>query len=256
MTDDEYSRRPERVDGFVAFIFSTKHAARLPLFDLPEDTPYNLLWMQILSTTSRAMLPLIIVVAIGSNSAVAQVRQVDVLITVVKDRVIALPGSGSPVEEPLGVNETIVSTAAQGPIGFVQTTRRLLGFSSGLRRWTEVQIGIEEHVERHHVSPRLLIVQTNRRVHGFQESRGHWFSEVLGPNETVKQLQGRGHVIVAITSERALAFSAFTGGFFAVRWSAHEQMQSIDQTNDVTVIRTTTRQLAFRSQAGGWTELK
>jgi len=74
-------------------------------------------------------------------------------------------------------------------------------------------VGIEEHVERHHVLPRLLMVQTNRRVHGFQESRGHWFSDALGPNETVKQLQGRGHVVVVITSERALAFSAFTGVF-------------------------------------------
>jgi hypothetical protein len=208
------------------------------------------------SMTSRALLPLIIVVSLGASSAFAQGRQIDVLITVVKDRVVALPGGGSPVEEPLGVKENNVTTAAQGPAGFAQTTRRLLGFSSGLRRWTEVQLGIEEHVERQHVLPRLLLVQTNRRVHGFQESRGHWFSDALGPNETVKQLQGRGHVIVAITSERALAFSAFTGGFFAVRWSANEQMQSIDQTNDVTVVRTTTRQLAFRSQVGGWTELR
>jgi hypothetical protein len=209
-----------------------------------------------LPTTGCAMLPLVIIVSLVSSSAFAQARQVDVLITVVKDRVVAIPGSGSPVEEPLGVNETIVTIAAQGPAGLARTTRRLLGFSSGLRRWTEVQLGIEEHVERQHMLPRLLIVQTNRRVHGFQESRGHWFSEALGPNETVKQLQGRGHVIVAISSERALAFSAFTGGFFAVRWSANEQMQSMDQTNDVTVIRTTTRQLAFRSQTGGLTELR
>jgi hypothetical protein len=212
--------------------------------------------MPMLSTTSYATLALMILVFLGSSPAFAQVRQIDVLVTLVKDRVVALPGGGSPVEEPLGVNETLVTTAAQGPAGFAQTTRRLLGFSSGLRRWTEVQLGVEEQVERHHVLPRLLVVQTNRRVHGFQESRGHWFSDALGPNETVKQVQGRGHVIVVITSERALAFSAFTGGFFAMRWSAHEQMQSIDQTNDVTVIRTTTRQLAFRSQTGGWTDLR
>jgi len=52
-----------------------------------------------------------------SLPAFAQVRQVDVLVTVVKDRVVALPGGGSPVEEPLGVNETIVTTAAQAPAG-------------------------------------------------------------------------------------------------------------------------------------------
>ncbi len=212
--------------------------------------------MQMLSTTIRATFALILLLSLGFSLVLAQVRQIDVLITLVKDRVVALPGGGSPVEEPLGVNETLVTTGSQGPAGFAQTTRRLLGFSSGLRRWTEMQLGIEEQVDRHQILPRLIVVQTNRRVHGFQESRGHWFSDPLGPNETVKQLRGRGHVIVVVTSERALAFSAFTGGVFAVRWSAHEQMQSVDQTNDVTVIQTTTRQLAFRSQTGGWTELR
>ena len=212
--------------------------------------------MHVRSTCRLAAILCIIMTSLDVQGALAQVRQIDVLITVVKDRIVALPGGGSPVEEPLDVNEKIVITAAQGPAGFAQTSTRLLGFSSGLRRWTEVPLGIEEHVERHHILPRLLVAQTHQRVHGFQESRGHWFSEALGPNEAVKQLQGQGHVIVAITSERALAFSAFTGGFFAVRWSANEQMLSIDQTNDVTVIRTTTRQLAFRSQTGGWTELK
>lgn len=204
----------------------------------------------------RCVFMLTFILSMSSIPASAEIRQIDVLVTVVKDRVVALPGGGSPVEEPLGVNETIITTAAQGPAGFAQTSHRLLGFSSGLHRWTEVQLGVEEQVERHQVLPRLLVVQTNRRVYGFQESRGHWFSDALGPNETVKHVQGRGHVIVAITSERALAFSALTGGFFAVRWSAHEQTQSIDQTNDVTVIRTTTRQLAFRSQTGGWAELR
>ena len=205
---------------------------------------------------SRFVRPLLIMVALCASSTFAEIRQVDVLVTVVKDRVVALPGGGSPVEEPLGVNETVVITAAQGPAGFALTNRRLLGFSSSLRRWTEVQLGVEEHVEQHRVLPRLLLVQTNRRVHGFQESRGHWFSEALGPNETIKQLQGRGHVAVAITPERALAFSAFTGGFFSTRFSANEHVQSIDQANDVTLVRTTARQLAFRSQIGVWTEMR
>ena len=199
---------------------------------------------------------ILIIAALCPSPVYTQGRSVDVLITVVKDRVVALPGGGSPVEEPLGVNETIVTTAAHGPAGFAQTTRRLLGFSSALHRWTEVQLGVEEQVEQHQVLPRMLLVQTNRRVHGFQESRGHWFSEALGPNETVHQLHGRGHVAVAITPERALAFSDFTGGFFSIRFSPNEQVQSIDQTHDVTVVRTTVRQLAFRSQIGLWTEMR
>lgn len=186
----------------------------------------------------------------------AQGRSIEVLITVVKDRVVALPGGGSPVEEPLGVNETVLTTSAHGPAGFAQTTRRLLGFSSALHRWTEIHLGVEEHVEQYRVFPRVLLVQTNRQVYGFQESRGHWFSEALGPNESVHELQGRGHVAVAITPERALAFSAFTGGFYSIRFSPNEHVQSIDQTHDAMVVRTTIRQLAFRSQIGIWTEMR
>lgn len=112
----------------------------------------------------------------------------------------------------MGVNETIVTTAAQAPAG-CPNHPPTVGLFFRLTAMDGGAVGIEEHVERHHVLPRLLMVQTNRRVHGFQESRGHWFSDALGPNETVKQLQGRGHVVVVITSERALAFSAFTGVF-------------------------------------------
>ncbi len=209
-----------------------------------------------LGTERSALVLALFLLVTHPGPAVAQTRQVDVLITVVKDKVIALPGGGSPVEEPLGVNETIVSMAAKGPAGFAQTSRRLLGFSSGLHRWTEVQLEVEEHIDRHQILPRLGIVQTNRRVHGFQESRGHWFSEALGPNELVKELHGDGHILVAITTERALAISAFTGGFFTVRWSADEHLLSIDHTRDAVLIRTSTRHLSFRSQIGGWTEMR
>jgi hypothetical protein len=206
--------------------------------------------------TLHPILPLILILALCSDPVAAEVRPVEVLVTIVKDKVVALPGGGSPVEEALGVNETIVTTAAKGPAGFVQTSRRLLGFSSALHRWTEVQLEVEEHVEHHQTLPRLVTVHTNRRIHGFQESRGHWFSQALGPNETVTQLRGRGHVMVVVTSERALAISAFTGGFFWVRLSPNELVQSIDQSNDAAVVRTTARQLAFRSQTGLWTEMR
>lgn len=206
--------------------------------------------------TLHPILPLILILALCSGPIAAEVLPIEVLVTIVKDKVVALPGGGSPVEEALGVNETIVTTAAKGPAGFVQTSRRLLGFSSALHRWTEVQLEVEEHVEHHQTLPRLVIVHTNRRIHGFQESRGHWFSEALGPNETVTQLRGGGHVMVVVTSERALAISAFTGGFFWIRLSPNELVQSIDQSNDAAVIRTTARQLAFRSQTSLWTEMR
>jgi hypothetical protein len=191
-----------------------------------------------------------------SGIAHSQGRHGDVMVTVTTDKVIALPAGGSAIEEGLGVNETVATTAVRGQTGFAQTSTRLLGFSSELRRWTDVQLAAGERVERHQVLPRLILVQTNRQLYGFQEGRGHWTNESLGARETVTQLHGHGHVAVVITTERALAFSSFTGGLFSLPWSTDERVFSVDETNDAVMVRTSTRLVAFRSQTTEWVEVK
>ncbi|HEY7130379.1 MAG TPA: hypothetical protein VH332_11935 [Nitrospira sp.] len=185
-----------------------------------------------------------------------QGRHGDVLVTVANDKVIALPAGGAAIEEALEVNESVVSAAARGQTGFAQTSTRLLGFSSGLRRWTEVQLDAGERVERRQVLPRLIVVQSVRQLYGFQEGRGHWTTVSLGANEQAKQLHGRGHVAIVITTERVFAFSSFTGGFFAQPWSTDERVVSVDDTNDAVMVRTSSRLLAFRSQTTEWVEVK
>ena len=194
---------------------------------------------------------------LASNATVnSQGRQGDVLVTVTNDKIMALPAGGSAIEEGLAVNERVEKTLARGQTGFAQTSDRLLGFSSELRRWTDLPLGAQEHVDRHHILPRLIVVQTNRQLYGFQEGRGHWTTEPLGTNEQAKQLYGRGHVAVVITTERALAFSSFTGGFFSFPWSTDERTLSVDETNDAIMVRTSARLLAFRSQTTEWVEVK
>jgi hypothetical protein len=210
---------------------------------------------------SRLIFHLLIVIAsvagihASLDQAHGQGRYTDVMVTVVNEKVVALSGGGSGIEESLGMGETVVSSDARGQTGFAQTSSRLLGFSSELRRWTEVRLSGEERVERHQVLPRLIVAQTDRQLYGFLEGRGHWTSEALGTGETVKKLHGRGHVIVAITSDRALAFSSFTGGFFSIPWSTDERVISIDETNDAVMVRTSSRQLVFRSQTTEWAEV-
>ncbi len=192
----------------------------------------------------------------GQDPALSQGRHSDVMVTVMKDKIVALSAGGSGGEESLGVNETVVTTGAHGFTGFAQTTNRLLGFSSGLRRWTEIPLAVDERIERHQILPALILVQSNRQVYGFQEGRGHWSSEALGTSEVVKQVRGRGHIAFAVTTERALAFSSYTGGFFSIPWSADERVQSVDETGDAVMIRTSTRTLAFRSQTTEWVEIR
>lgn len=180
----------------------------------------------------------------------------DVTMTVANGKIVAFPASGGGIEENLGMHETVIAAAARGQTEFVQTSTRLWGFFSELRRWTEVPLSAEEQVGRNHVLPRLILAQSDRQMYGFQEGRGHWSTESPGIRETVKQLHGRGHVAVAITSERALAFSSYTGGFFSIPWSNDERVLSVEETNDAYMVRTSARMLVFRSQATEWTEVK
>lgn len=205
----------------------------------------------------RLGLFLVLLIASGvifSSRAIGQGRFGDVMVTAAKDKVIALPAGGSQIEEGLGLNETVVKIESRGQTGYAQTSTRLLGFSSELRRWTDVSLSVQERVERQQILPRAIVVQSDRQLYGFQEGRGHWTAESLGAGETVKRLQGRGHVVVALTSERALAFSSFTGGFFSTSWSTDERVLSVDESNDVFMIRTSSRTLIFRSQTTEWTE--
>ncbi|MDP1948632.1 MAG: hypothetical protein Q8L77_14150 [Nitrospirota bacterium] len=92
-----------------------------------------------------------------AGMAVAQGHRGDVTVAVTHDKVIALPAGGSGMEESLGLNETVIATEARGQTAFAQTSNRLLGFSSELRRWTDVQLDSGELIGRHHVLPRLIL---------------------------------------------------------------------------------------------------
>ena len=176
---------------------------------------------------------------------------IDALDIVVDEPSLSQQGHGLGSDGP-----QICLITAKGQTGFAQTSTRLLGFSSELRRWTDVQLGAEERVERHQVLPRLAVVQTSRGLYGFQEARGHWTNESLGTNEHAKQVHGRGHALVVITTERVLVFSSFTGGFFSLPWSTDERVLSVDDTNDAVMVRTSARLLAFRSQTTEWVEVR
>lgn len=77
----------------------------------------------------------------------AQGHQGDVMITVVKDKVVALPAAGSVVEEGLSVNETIITHhdggARPSRLGTnLQPTPRILDESTAMDRGTPRRGGI------------------------------------------------------------------------------------------------------------------
>jgi hypothetical protein len=187
--------------------------------------------------------------------AFAQGRFTEVLVSVVKNKVVALNGVG-PSEIDLGVGETVVSTKAFGLTGLAITSTRLLGFSSQLRHWGEQPLSVDEHVNQSQVLRELCVVATERSLYGFQETLAHWTTEGFGMSERVRELRAHGHVVLVVTTERLVAFSAFMSRFHAMPLQGDELVQGIENTGDAVLVKTSRRTLMFRSRMSGWTEMR
>ena len=191
----------------------------------------------------------------GGAPAFAQGRFTEVLVSVVKNKVVAVNGVG-PSEIDIGVGETVVSTKAFGLTGLAITSTRLLGFSSQLRHWGEQPLSVDEHVNRSQVLRELCVVATDRSLYGFQETLAHWTTEDLGMSERVQELRAHGHVALVVTTERLVAFSAFMSRFHAMPLQGDELVQGIEDTGDAVLVKTSRRTLMFRSRMSGWTEMR
>ena len=191
----------------------------------------------------------------GGGSTFAQGRFTEVLVSVVKNKVVAVNGVG-PSEIDIGVGETVVSTKAFGLTGLAITSTRLLGFSSQLRHWGEQPLSVDEHVDQSQVLRELCVVVTERSLYGFQETLAHWTTEGFGMSEKVRELRAHGHVALVVTTERLVAFSAFMSRFQVMPLQGDELVQGIKNTGDAVLVKTSRRTLMFRSRMSGWTEMR
>ena len=94
---------------------------------------------------SIALMPAMIMVSIAGLLLMPTLSQSrggggQVTVTPTADKVIAWSAVGGGVEESLQPGESVVTSGARGHTGFVQTSNRLLGFSSGLRQWRDVRL--------------------------------------------------------------------------------------------------------------------
>jgi len=210
------------------------------------------------TTSSRyagmACFGMVVTLWVGGTLAFAQGRFTDVLVSVVKDKVVAVTGVGQS-EIDLSVGETVVSTKAQGLTALAITSTRLLGFSSQLRHWGEQTLDADEHVNRSQVLREFCVVATDQHLYGFQETMAHWTGEALGGSERVQELRAHGHMALAVTTERLVGFSAFMNGFHAMALQGDERVQGIEHTGDALLVKTSRRTLMFRSRMAGWTEM-
>ena len=187
----------------------------------------------------------------------AQEKITDQVAVIVQENQIfaATPDEGF-VRLDLSAGEKVWVTETKGQNAFVQTSIRLLGFSSLHKVWAEQRTDLTEQIMERHITPRLILIRTNRRLYGFQPLAGRWRSEEFGAREEVREVTVADHVAVAVTERRAIAFSAFTGGFFTQDLQLGERVTETTANDNIVVLTTPVRRLIFRSQLRIWAELR
>ena len=199
------------------------------------------------------LLPLLALASLASG----QSRITDqILVTVLRDRVYAATPSEGLMRVDLLAGEEVLGTTSKGLNALVQTSVRLLAFSSQTMRWSELRTDLSERILDRRVSPRLILVRTERHLYGFQGELGRWKTEDLGVREEIRDTLVGDHVAVVVTDRRALAFSAFTGGFFQQDLSTDEPVLTSDVNDNVVILSTGTRRWIFRAQLAIWAELR
>lgn len=151
--------------------------------------------------------------------------------------------------------EGILVVETKGVTGYVQTTKRLLGFSGRLQRWVDINLSSAEEVAKWTVTPRMIVVQGREAVYGFQSDLGRWKKESWGAGETLVRSIVEDHVGVLLTNRRALGFSAFTGGFFSKDLPSGNAIQDLEINDNVVIIHLSALTLVFRSGLAIWAEL-
>ncbi|MBX3305206.1 MAG: hypothetical protein KF751_04045 [Nitrospira sp.] len=159
-------------------------------------------------------------------------------------------------EIPLGAQEVVISSGANGLNGIVVTSRRLLGFSSRALTWTKIDLGVNEKILERKILPTFMLIRTDRDLYGFRGVNGLWLKEALGVREKVHRLYSNDYGAVFLTNERVVGFTPLHGGFASKPLDVHEQIVGVDNDNGLILVSTTRRTLVLGSRLSGWEEFE
>jgi hypothetical protein len=115
------------------------------------------------------------------------------LVTVRENSIFGLTGTNTPVKMGLAAGDHVIAHAAKGINGLVQTSVRLLAFSSQTMAWSEQPLNLYEQVQDRRVSTKFLLVRTDKHLYGFQASLGSWRVQDLDLAENGSGHQSQRH---------------------------------------------------------------
>ena len=199
---------------------------------------------------------LVFVLCHASSFCLAQDLITDqVGIVVERGQIYGITPAEGIVRQFLSSGEEILILESQGVTGYVQTTKRLLGFSGRMRRWVELSLASNEQIVEFTVTPWMVVVIGKRQGYGFQSDLGRWKKESWGAGEAVEHVRVKSHVALVGTNRRAVAFSAVTGGFFSLDLLQPLLMENVQINDHIVLLHEAARTFVFRSGLAIWAEL-
>lgn len=159
-------------------------------------------------------------------------------------------------ELPLGAQEVVIGSGANGINGIVVTSRRLLGFSSRALTWSKKELDVNEKVLERKILPAFSLIRTDRHLYGFRGVNGLWLEEALGVREKMTRFHSNDYGAVFITNERLIGFTPLLGGFASKPLDVHEHIVGVDNDKGLILVSTTKRTLVFGSRLSGWEEFE
>lgn len=178
-----------------------------------------------------------------------------VSITVERGKIFGITSGEGIARQFLASGEEILVLETQGVTGYVQTTKRLLGFSGRMLRWVEFPLSSGEEIVEWTVTPWMVVVIGKRQGYGFQSDLGRWKKESWGAGEMVGHVRVKSHVGLVTTNRRAMAFSAITGGFFSQDLLVPIGSRDVQINDHIVLLHMEARTFVFRSGLALWTEL-
>ncbi len=201
---------------------------------------------------------LLIVLGLGAGQSMSEAHDSvadRVGITLAQGQLFGITSEEGIARQDLGAGEHVLVMEAKGLTGFVQTSKRLFGFSGKLQRWVSINLPTSEEILKWSITSRLAIAQGQQAVYGFQSDHGRWKRESWGAGESLQDSVVRDSVAVVVTDKRALGFSALTGGFFSRDLPVGNQTPKIQANDHVIVLHLSDFMFVFRSGLGIWAEL-
>ena len=166
-------------------------------------------------------------------------------------KVVAVCLGRHQITQSLRSGEAVLWMAAQGRVGGVVTSQRLLAVTAGAQVWQTLPLGLDESEAcRWFISENLVLVVSQDRAIVFDADAGAFGETRIRIRDRFLAGGADRDVAVAVLSGHALGYMPGMAAFADIRLHRNESLEQLKISQARAVLRTSERLLSF--SAGQW----